>query len=420
MPLQDLTPALRTRLSRVEKTVGWFVTLATILLLAGFACYMYATARKRGWFVTKINYATSLNDATGFKPGDPVKLMGFPVGEVTQIVPNDPNSPRGLTIYFNIREPYYGYIWYDSHVRVVSDFLGNRYLEVEKGVIGQPTAFTPRNGELLVLNRWTAKTNYDSLVNELRTNSSNTNLSGNALLIEATNRLMELIKTQTNIYYTNAVAAGFTRTVDLSLPHETQNYCWIPSIDTPALGDRLNAVANQVELALPNILKLTNQLAQDLALTPIAGARAVDRPTCFRFRRPAKKQRRQPPGQGAGPNGPHPDQRRRCHRQSARSEWFPGELADSDELGDAIARDIAIGRRHVAIRAFNFGQHGHQYHDAGVGFGPNPATSGRFDQQLEFASGNEYQSHYRYLNHDRTHRRTDSRSETTLVLALGI
>ena len=96
----------------------------------------------RGWFVTKINYATSLNDATGFKPGNPVKLMGFDVGEVTLVELNDPDKQRGVTIFFTLREPYYGYIWYDSRVRVMSDLLGNRYLEVEKGRTGVPSAFS--------------------------------------------------------------------------------------------------------------------------------------------------------------------------------------------------------------------------------------------------------------------------------------
>ena len=35
MALQDLTPQLRTRLSRMERAVGWFVFLATVLLLVG-------------------------------------------------------------------------------------------------------------------------------------------------------------------------------------------------------------------------------------------------------------------------------------------------------------------------------------------------------------------------------------------------
>src|SRR5580765_7357512 len=36
VPVQDLTPQLRTRLSRVERAVGIFVSVATLLLLAGF------------------------------------------------------------------------------------------------------------------------------------------------------------------------------------------------------------------------------------------------------------------------------------------------------------------------------------------------------------------------------------------------
>ena len=265
MSLQDFTPELRTGLSRVERVVGWFVALATLILLVGFGFYLYATARTRGWFVTKINYATSLNDATGFKPGNAVKLMGFDVGEVTQIVPNDPDRERGLTIYFNIREPYYGYIWYDSHVRVVSDFLGNRYLEVEKGRNGVRSACTNQAGELLVLNRYLTWAKYKSLTNELSAKSANTNLSDDAILIEATNQLMSLIKANTNEYYTNAAAAGYTKPLDLTLPTGQRNYYWIPSDDTPALGDRLNAVANSVEKALPNILGMTNQLAAILS-----------------------------------------------------------------------------------------------------------------------------------------------------------
>jgi hypothetical protein len=100
MPLQDLTPELRTRLSRVERRVGWFVILATGILLVGFAYYFYATAQSRGWFVTKINYATALNDAAGFKVGNLVKLMGFDVGEITQINLNSPELSHGLTIFF--------------------------------------------------------------------------------------------------------------------------------------------------------------------------------------------------------------------------------------------------------------------------------------------------------------------------------
>ena len=140
MGLQDLTPQLRTRLSRVERIVGLFVTLATLLLVAGFAYYIYHTAQRKGWFLTKIAYSTSINNATGLRVGEPVKLMGFDVGTITHVIPNEPWDWYGVTVYFEVKDPYYGYIWTDSKVKVAAaDFLGNRYLEIVKGREGMPT-----------------------------------------------------------------------------------------------------------------------------------------------------------------------------------------------------------------------------------------------------------------------------------------
>ena len=100
MPLQDLTPQLRTRLSRVERAVGWFISVAVIALLAALGYYIYHRAEVKGWFLTKVNYRTSLNNAAGLKVGDPVKLMGFNVGEITKIEANAPDQYYGVTIDF--------------------------------------------------------------------------------------------------------------------------------------------------------------------------------------------------------------------------------------------------------------------------------------------------------------------------------
>src|SRR5437660_9987655 len=75
MALQDLTPQLRTRLSRMERAVGWFVLLATGLLVFGFGYYAYHTAERKGWFKTKAPFFTFADRATGLKVGDPVNLM---------------------------------------------------------------------------------------------------------------------------------------------------------------------------------------------------------------------------------------------------------------------------------------------------------------------------------------------------------
>lgn len=156
MAQQDLTPQLRTRLNRMERAVGWFVFVAAALLAAGFGYYLNHAAKRKGWFTPKLNYQTSLNNAAGLKVGDPVKLMGFPVGAITDIIPNEPNAWFGVTVNFTIRRPNYGYIWDDSRVKVSSDLLGNRFLEVTKGAFGVPTVLEDTNRVARQMLSWQA------------------------------------------------------------------------------------------------------------------------------------------------------------------------------------------------------------------------------------------------------------------------
>src|ERR1035437_2175586 len=142
MALQDLTPQLRTRLSRMERAVGWFVLLATALLMFGLGYYIYHTAQRKGWFLTKVPYFTLTDRATGLKVGDPVMLMGFEVGQITRI-DAEPPSDLYYNVYveFELKDPYYGYIWsVGSRAKVTTaDFLGKRVVEVTKGTNGHPT-----------------------------------------------------------------------------------------------------------------------------------------------------------------------------------------------------------------------------------------------------------------------------------------
>jgi hypothetical protein len=178
-------------------------------------------------------------------------------------VPNDPTATRGVTIFFNIRQSYdgvdyYGYIWWDSKVRVGSDFLGHRFLEVEKGKSGAPTVFNDaKTGELLVMNRRLAWGKFKELYKESRALPENAGLPEEAITNIATSNLMALIKSQPGVYYTNAFRARYNQPVDL----KAGNYFWIPPIDEPGLSDRLDAVVATVERALPGILSLTNQIA---------------------------------------------------------------------------------------------------------------------------------------------------------------
>src|SRR5689334_1940290 len=116
MPTNDLTPQLRTRLSRLEKVVGWFVTIATVLLFAGLGLYVYKLAENKGWFLPKAPYFTYLDSGAGIKPGDKVLLMGFPAGEVTKVKPEKPNSGENVYVEFEMFGDNIGYVWTDSIV----------------------------------------------------------------------------------------------------------------------------------------------------------------------------------------------------------------------------------------------------------------------------------------------------------------
>src|SRR5207253_4050547 len=142
MALQDLTPQLRTRLSRMERAVGLFVILAAALLAFGFIYYVYTTAERKGWFKTKAPYFTFVDSANGLKEGDPVRLMGFDVGQIKQIetMAGD-DFDHNIYLEFELKAPYYDYIWTEgSHASVASaGLLEKRALEVTRGTGGHPS-----------------------------------------------------------------------------------------------------------------------------------------------------------------------------------------------------------------------------------------------------------------------------------------
>lgn len=155
MALQDLTPQLRTRLGRVERLVGVFVSSAVLLLLGGFIYFLRHTAEKKGWFVQKVPYYTMIGDGSGIQVGTEVKIIGFKIGQVTRLEPMPLDATwersQGWNVYvgFEVRDPYYGYILTDSSVRLgAGDFLGGRSLDVVPGKIGEVTAFRLANGRM--------------------------------------------------------------------------------------------------------------------------------------------------------------------------------------------------------------------------------------------------------------------------------
>ena len=279
MALQDLTPQLRTRLSRMERAVGWFVMLAVFLLAFGFAYYVYTTAERKGWFQRKAPYFAFTANANGLKVGDGVKLMGFDVGQITRIEAMPAHQfTYNVYIEFILREPYYGFMWSEgSHVRVTAaDFLGKRELEVTKGTNGYPTyTFYPLQTNTSVadipnlteLRKW-------QLAQDLFDRSGTNLLTGpEGIPYRATTWLTNVsLKLVTNAGYTaldvmdaaterhkmtgkwNDDLARYVAWTDKSKPY------WLQADESPPLTERLETVINQIQQALPNVLALTNQL----------------------------------------------------------------------------------------------------------------------------------------------------------------
>jgi len=270
MALQDLTPQLRTRLSRMERAVGWFVFIAILLLGFGFVYYVYDTAERKGWFLLKAHYFTFAQTATGLKVGDPVMMMGFAAGSITAIKPM-PAEQFTYNVYveFELKDPNYGYMWSEgSRAKIATaDFLGKRVLEVTKGTGGYPTyIFFP----LLMVN--TAQITHlpdatNWLCGEEVPDPNSTNLLAKPL--QPLSKVSEIIaagyKTLV-LLNTNSPQKKFTakwnekeNRYDEFRP--TSKPYYLHEEESPAISEQLQRMVTEVEQALPNVFNLTNVLS---------------------------------------------------------------------------------------------------------------------------------------------------------------
>jgi ABC-type transporter Mla subunit MlaD len=288
VPLQDLTPQLRTRLNRLERVVGVFVCFAALLMVAGLAFYVHQRARSKGWFDQKLPYFTFVRTGTGLKVGDPVKLMGFDIGEITKIEAEEPGAYFDVFVAFHVKAPYDGYLWDDSRAKVgASDFLGKRFIELTKGTNGTPTYLfhpmrevtLPDAALLSETNQWHfAEDVFDGLGKTVLV-SVNTRFHKEIL---RTNLIPAASVTSIRLYDKGAKTkkpAGLwvfkdSRYRDPFENADTRKGFFLVPDEAPALTKRLEEVVNLVESAIPNVLALTNQLQQmlDNAVTATAHA----------------------------------------------------------------------------------------------------------------------------------------------------
>jgi len=273
MPLQDLTPQLRTRLNKMERAVGWFVFIAAALLLFGFGYYIYHTAERKGWFKIKAPFHIYVQSSTGLNVGDPVVMMGFAIGNITKVDPQEPYSKYNVKVEFEVVDPYFRRIWRDgSYVKVnAADFLGKRQLEVTRGTNGpaicvtQPGAWktiselqqliTPEN------DRW-------QLYQDVLDDQSNLVFGAYTMLtISNVQRIAELpLHTNGVFVYDNKVNHNRIVASWDNRPRRYVNFeaktdtAWLRAEETAPIGDQLQAMVSQLQAALPNILAMTNKL----------------------------------------------------------------------------------------------------------------------------------------------------------------
>ena len=274
MALQDLTPQLRTRLSRMERVVGWFVFLAVALLVCGFAYYIHNTAERKGWFKTKAPFFIFTDRATGLKIGDPITLMGMPVGQITQIEPMDPGTPYNICVKFELVDPYHGYIWTDgSFAKVTSaDFLGNRTIEVTKGTNGYPVfMFHPlAEYSLETARAWTGDARYKLAGDAYDPSGQNIVMPAlTTLHLTNINRLASCGVTQLFAFDASvrqkSITAMWYDKDGRYVPFRDGSAYWLLQDESGALAERLEKLVKEVEVALPNILALTNQINRVLS-----------------------------------------------------------------------------------------------------------------------------------------------------------
>lgn len=296
MALQDLTPQLRTRLSRLERVVGIFVAIATLLMIAGLAYYIYQRAESKGWGKRRLPYFTFARNAAGLKIGQNVKMMGRDVGTVTDIELQEPGAYYDVYVALEVTEPYDGYLWEDSRAKIAaSDFLGNRFIELSKGTNGPPTyIFHPIREYTLDQAASLTPTNSLRFAAEVF-DGGRTNLLvkvGSPFTDEALRTVTEAASVTSISLYDSSIkmkrATGLWdfREARYRDPYESaetrKGYFLVPD-EAPALNERLETVAGQVERmvavvegALPNVLELTNKISRLLDETANTAERADD------------------------------------------------------------------------------------------------------------------------------------------------
>ncbi len=260
----------------MEKIVGWFILAATAMMILALGYYLYRTAERRGWFEVKAEYKTYADTGAGLKVGDEVRLMGFPIGQITEIAPQPPRgkgSEHNVQIKFVVVGTNYYYIWTgNSRASFVSaGFIGGMELDITKGTNGYNTYINFPVQQMTL-----AEIKSSPHLPTLRLGEDvyqGTNLVSKAWLALSNNAVMEKLEglglsnvwTIDNSRRRKEIKAVWNQEENHYESFLGTNIYTLPPDASPGLMDRVNGIVGQVEAALPNFLALTNQIAATLS-----------------------------------------------------------------------------------------------------------------------------------------------------------
>jgi ABC-type transporter Mla subunit MlaD len=257
----------------MERIVGWFIIAATALMILALGYYLYRTAEQRGWFEVKAVYRTYADTGQGLKVGDAVRLMGFPIGHITEIAampPRGKGSDHNVMITFVVVGTNYNYIWTgNSRAKFVSSGLIGKELDITKGTIGYNTYINYPVQEMAL-----ADIKISPHLPKLRLGqevSTGTNLESKAWVALSNNveKLAGLGLSKVWTIDTTSRNKNITAVWKEEENHYepfvgTNSYILSPD-ESPGLMDRAEGIVAQIEAALPNFLALTNQIAATLS-----------------------------------------------------------------------------------------------------------------------------------------------------------
>ncbi len=260
----------------MERIVGWFILAATAMMILALGYYLYRTAEQRGWFEVKAVYRTWADTGDGLTVGDDVRLMGFPVGRLTEVAampPRGKGSEHNVQITFVVVGTNYNYIWTgNSRARFVSSgFVGKKELDITKGTNGYTTYINFPVQQMTL-----AEIKSSLHLDKLRLGEEvhqGANLAVKAWVALSNNVVMEQMEGLglSNVWTIDAtmrrkqIKAVWNEEGNHYEPFYGTNIFTLAPDEAPALMDRVNGIVGQVEAALPNFLALTNQIAATLS-----------------------------------------------------------------------------------------------------------------------------------------------------------